>query len=130
MGIILNRNLWGMLVIAAAAFGLYWYINSLRIEIKDLQVEVAEMKSKYDSKSFEVERLEAVIETQNKAINELKVSEEKHLAELEEWKNKPAEVKYKYIKDIIYKDKEVKSNDCEDIKAVIDNVRKLDFSRM
>lgn len=123
----MNRAIIEIIFALVAILGAYLYISNLKNEIKDLELEIAQLNSKYATKNIELERLENVIATQNKAIAELKANEKEHLAKLEEWKNKPAKIKYKYIRETI---PEKKSNDCEDIKAVIDNVRKLDFSRM
>lgn len=65
--------------------------------------------------------LKSSINEQNQAIEKNKVDLEAKLKEFEEWKNKPVEVKYKYIT------KEVKSNECKDIKDSIDRVRGINF---
>ena len=65
--------------------------------------------------------LKSSINEQNQAIEKNKVDLEAKLKEFEEWKNKQVEVKYKYIT------KEVKSNECKDIKDSIDRVRGINF---
>lgn len=69
--------------------------------------------------------LKASIEDQNKKIEIHKIDYEKKIKQYEAWKNQPAEIKYKYIA------KEVKSNECEDIKKSIDNsIDRLNTYRM
>ena len=69
--------------------------------------------------------LKASIEDQNKKIEIHKIDYEEKIKQYEAWRNQPAEVKYKYIT------KEVKSNECEDIKKSIDNsIDRLNTYRM
>lgn len=65
--------------------------------------------------------LKSSINEQNQAIEKNKIDYETKIKEFEDWKNKPVEVKYKYIT------KEVKSNECKDIKESIDRVRSINF---
>lgn len=69
--------------------------------------------------------LKASIEEQNKKLEIHKIDYEEKIKQYEAWKNQPIEVKYKYIT------KEVKSNECEDIKKSIDNsIDRLNAYRM
>ena len=62
-----------------------------------------------------------------KPINEIAIDKELAMSKLEEWKAKPPQVRY----EVIYKDREViKSNDCEDIKNRLDDVRVIDFNSL
>lgn len=65
--------------------------------------------------------LKSSINEQNQAIEKNKTDYEAKLKEFEEWKNKPVEIKYQYIT------KEVKSNECKDIKDSINRVRSINF---
>ena len=67
--------------------------------------------------------IKATIESQNNAIESQKVEYSEKLQELEDWKNKPSEIKYKEV----IKFKEVKSNECEDIKNIINSMRSTSF---
>lgn len=69
--------------------------------------------------------LKALIEDQNKKIEANKNDYDSKIKQYEQWKNQPAEVKYKYIT------KEVKSNECEDIKKSIDDsINRLHNNRL
>jgi hypothetical protein len=59
--------------------------------------------------------LKASLNEQNKKIESNRLDYEQKLKQYEDWKKQPVEVKYQYIT------KEVKSNECEDIKKSIDN---------
>ena len=59
--------------------------------------------------------LKASLNEQNKKIESNRLDYEQKLEQYENWKSQPVEVKYQYIT------KEVKSNECEDIKKSIDN---------
>lgn len=69
--------------------------------------------------------LKASIEVQNKKIEANKNDYDSKIKQYEKWKNQPAEIKYKYIT------KEVKSNECEDIKKSIDDsINRLNNNRL
>lgn len=69
--------------------------------------------------------LKSSIEDQNKKIEANKNDYEEKIKQYEQWKNQPVEVKYKYIT------KEVKSNECEDIKKSIDDsINRLNNNRL
>ena len=130
MSLLLNKNfIFGVLIVSVIS-ALYFYVYSLKTDIKDLQLQVSQMEITVINKKLEVERLETSIISQNKYIESLEANKTKNLAELEKWKNKPAEVRYKTIYETIYKDKEIKSNECKDIKTMLDNVRSIDFSSL
>lgn len=59
--------------------------------------------------------LKASLDEQSKKVEENRLDYEQKLKQYEDWKKQPVEVKYQYIT------KEVKSNECEDIKKSIDN---------
>lgn len=62
---------------------------------------------------------------QNKKIESNRLDYEQKLEQYENWKKQPVEVKYQYIT------KEVKSNECEDIKKSIDNsINRLNTYRL
>lgn len=67
--------------------------------------------------------LNASIKNQNEKIENNQIDLDTKLKELEEWKNKPAEIKYKEI----IKFKEIKSNECTDIKNIINSIRTTSF---
>ena len=69
--------------------------------------------------------LKASLDDQSKKVEENRLNYEQKLKQYENWKNQPVEVKYKYIT------KEVKSNECKDIKKSIDNsIDRLNTFRM
>ena len=69
--------------------------------------------------------LKTSIDDQNKKVEAHKLDYEQKLKQYENWKSQPVEVKYKYIT------KEVKSNECEDIKKSIDSsIDRLNTFRM
>ena len=95
-----------------------------------IKSELEKVQTKYSKQTEElaVEKanntaLRASIENQNKAVEEIKVDLENNLKDFEEWKNKPIETKYKEV----IKYKEVKSNECKDIKNIINSIRSTSF---
>ena len=65
--------------------------------------------------------LEGAIIDQNTAIESTRNDYEAKIAEYEEWRAKPAEIKYKTIV------KEVKSDECTDIKNALDELSTIKF---
>ena len=69
--------------------------------------------------------LKSSIKDQNEKIEANKNDYDSKIKQYEQWKNQPAEVKYKYIT------KEVRSNECEDIKKSIDDsINRLNNNRL
>ena len=84
---------------------------------KDIQVLNVELVLTNTAK----EALKNEIEVQNKAVEANKNEYEIKLAEYQKWKDKPAEIKYKTVI------KEVKSDECIDIKNALDELSTIKF---
>jgi type II secretory pathway pseudopilin PulG len=121
----LNLDKNGIMLIAVAvvavAISIYIYvlhgtIDKLNDHISTLQVSLANVK-------LENARYVSILEKQNKAIEDMKLDLTKANESLESWKKQPREVKYR----VIYKEREVKSNDCKDVKNTINSIRSLNF---
>ena len=92
--------------------------ESLVEKLNEANKEIVLLKSNNTS-------LKASLEDQNNKVESNRLDYEKKIKQYEGWKNQPTEVKYKYIT------KEVKSNECEDIKKSIDNsIDRLNTYRM
>lgn len=103
------------------------------IKIQDLKTDIANLNTAIAYYEVELEKLRSSndgykrsINVQNEAINTLAINKTELDKKLEEWQNKPAEIRYKKI----YKMREVKSNECKDIKDTIDSIRNLDFNSL
>jgi len=114
------------IVVLSLLLGLYFYIHSLKEQITTLREHLYAKNMEIANLQLESERCEAAISQQNKAIEEVRTREMQAKKELQAWKNKKPEVKYKVITKI----REVKSDECADIKRVINSVRNLDFSSL
>jgi len=110
-------------VVLVLLAGLYFYIHSLKTQINDLKVEIQATQVKLANSQLEATRYKSALDKQNIMIENLKVSKNNALNELEKWKAKKPEVKYKVIEKI----RKVKSNECKDIKNTLDDIRHLDF---
>lgn len=111
-------------VIVAVVFltgGAYTYF--IKSELEKVQASFLEKEKELAIEKANNTVAKAVISTQNKAIESNKVELAEKLQELEQWKNQPPEIKYKEV----IKYREVKSNECEDIKAVINSMRSTSF---
>ena len=112
----------GVIVIAVFLIGgAYTYF--IKSELEKVQAEFSEQGKELAIEKANNTVIKATIESQNNAIESQKVEYSEKLQELEDWKNKPSEVKYKEV----IKYKEVKSNECEDIKNIINSMRSTSF---
>jgi len=119
-----NLIIAGVVVLLVAA--LYFYIGSLKSQISQLRAELMDTKIALVQQKRQSELYKSSLDRQSDYIESIKVGREKALIDLQKWKNKPAKVKYK----VIYKTRDIKSNDCKDIKTLINGVRAIDFSSL
>jgi len=113
-------------VVGIIVFALYFYIHGLNNKIDDLESSLMKNQVKLANTKLESTRYKAALDSQNKEIEQLRAHTTLAEAKLKKWKNRPPDIKYK----VIYKTREVKSNECSDIKSVIDGVRAIDFSSL
>ena len=106
--------------------GLYFYIHTLKTQIQDLKNQLTQNQVELANYKLESERYKNAIDIQNNKINELKVSKDNALAKLNKWKALPPKIKYRTITKI----REVKSNDCKDIKRVLDSIKLIDPNKL
>ena len=106
--------------------GLYFYIHTLKIQIQDLRSQLTQNQVELANYRLESERYKNAIDIQNKQIEELKVSKNNALAKLNKWKALPPKIKFRTITKI----REVKSNDCKDIKNTINAIRNIDYNSL
>jgi uncharacterized protein HemX len=99
------------------------YSRILLSQNKTLTVDLNTTNSLLEVEKAKNVNLNASIKNQNEKIENNQIDLDTKLKELEEWKNKPAEIKYKEI----IKFKEIKSNECTDIKNIIDSIRTTSF---
>lgn len=91
-------------------------IEKLELDVKNKTAEIAVKDANNIS-------LTSKIKSQNEKIEQIENNYVEKNKEFEIWKNKPAEVKYKEI----IKNVEVKSNECKDIKSIINDIRNTSF---
>ena len=130
MSFLLNKNVIVGGIVLVACLGLWYYIYSLKSDINDLQFQVSTIQTKLANKNLEVERLENSLNKQSALVEALEVDRNSSLTKLQEWKNKPAEVRYKTIYKTIYKEGVVKSNECKDIKSMLNDVKLINFNSL
>ena len=106
--------------------GLYFYIHTLKTQIQDLRSQLTQNQVELANYKLESERYKNAIDIQNNKINELKISKDNALDKLNKWKALPDKIKYRTITKI----REVKSNDCKDIKNTINAVRNIDYNSL
>lgn len=99
------------------------YSRILLSQNKTLTTDLITKNSLLEVEKTKNINLNASIKNQNEKIENNQIDLDTKLKELEEWKNKPAEIKYKEI----IKFKEIKSNECTDIKNIINSIRTTSF---
>jgi len=113
-------------LIVFAIIGLYAYVHGLKSDNDYLKMQISKKNVEIANKTLEVERYRSNLVRQNEKIAALEIDKQTADKKLAEWKNKPKEVKYK----VIYKTKEVKSDDCKDIKKRLDYIKHLDINKL
>ena len=114
-----------IVVLSTLLVSLLITIYFLNLNRESLVKDLNDKNSKIVSLETNNTTLKASIDEQNKKVEANRLDYEQKLKQYENWKNKPVEVKYKYIT------KEVKSNECEDIKKSIDSsIDRLNTYRM
>ena len=99
------------------------YIDMQNDKIEKLQTEVQLKTAEIAAKDANNINLTSTIKSQNEKIEQIENNYIEKNKEFEIWKNKPAEIKYKEI----IKNVEVKSNECKDIKSIINDIRNTSF---
>ncbi len=99
------------------------YIKLQSGKINFLQEKITEIKLDLSNEKANNTTLRSRIKDQNQKIEEYKNNYDSKLREFQEWKDKPAEIKYKEI----IKYQEIKSNECKDIKNIINDIRNTSF---
>ena len=90
--------------------------ESLIKDLTDKQIELSNEQANNIT-------LSSKLKDQNQKIAEQTNNYEAKLKEFQAWKDKPAEIKYKEI----IKYQEIKSNECKDIKSIINDIRTTSF---
>ena len=112
----------GALVIFSTLFYIYnlkSQINTLQLQVKDCYVDIANYK-------LSNERLKNSLNIRNSEVEDAKLNEEVADKKLKDWLAKPQKVKYKVITKI----REIKSDDCKDIKQQLKAVRDFNISSL
>jgi hypothetical protein len=120
----IKQILYGLVLLTWVVLGTWIY--SLRGTVTNLTMELQTLKENVVRKDLELSICSTSIDTQNKAIEDIKVDLNATLFELEEWKAKPAIIRYKIIEKII----KVKSNECKDINDTLNSVKLIDFNSL
>ena len=115
-----------LVVIFIMILGLGFYITTLKVSIHKLEKEINSLNTELLHRALESERLAAALKRQNEKVMLIKSDRENALSKLRKWKNKPPDVRYKTI--IRYR--EVKSNECKDIKNILDDINVTDFNSL
>lgn len=99
------------------------YIKMQTAKIESLQENITKLEIELSNEKANNITLSSTIKNQNQKIAEHQNSYDIKIKEFQEWKDKPAEIKYKEI----IKYQEIKSNECKDIKNIINDIRNTSF---
>jgi hypothetical protein len=115
------------LILAIFAAFIWNEFQNKNLEIANLNTAVSEYETLVAKLEASNAQSKTLITKQNEVIEEITTDRELALNKLEEWRAKPPKVRY----EVIYKDREViKSNECDDIKSRLDDVRGVDFNSL
>jgi len=109
-----------LIALLVGIIALMYYQNT------QLDKEIVKANSKAYIQQKSINECKDTIDTQNDSIEALAIDYEHNFNKLQELQNKPDKIRYK----VIYKEIptiEVKSNECEDIKTLLDDIRSTGF---
>ena len=109
----------GMVITLVLGLGVLLKLQSNKIE--ELSQTIQSLSAELVVANANKATLEAAIKSQNVLIELNRNDYEAKVAEYEEWQAKPAEIKYKTIV------KEIKSDECVDIKNALDELSTIKF---
>ncbi len=105
----------------------YFYTNSLKSDISELKLSNSTLSTEISNKTLSNERLKLSLEHRNKEIENERYNRNLTEEKLKKWKALPRKIKYIHTPAII---KEIRSDECEDIKKSIDAMRDIDFNSL
>lgn len=105
----------------------YLYFDHL---IKNKQLEITTCQTTSIVKQVNIQELNTSLNNQNKKYQILNDDYNQILINLEAWKVKPAEIKYKIIYRDIIKEVPLDSNTCKDVSSVLDSIRTIDLNEL
>lgn len=111
----------GIGVLVAAILGLIGALFVYKGKVEDLSRDIQVLNVELVLTNTAKEALKNEIEVQNTVIELNRNDYEAKVAEYKEWQAKPAEIKYKTIV------KEIKSDECVDIKNALDELSTIKF---
>lgn len=111
----------GVGIVITLVLGLGFMLKLQSNKIEELSQTIQSLSAELVVANANKATLEAAIKSQNVVIESNRNDYEAKVTEYEEWQAKPAEIKYKTIV------KEIKSDDCIDIKNALDELSTIKF---
>ena len=111
----------GVGIVITLVIGLGFMLKLQSNKIEELSQTIQSLSAELVVANANKATLEAAIKSQNAVIELNRNDYEAKVAEYEEWQAKPAEIKYKTIV------KEIKSDECVDIKNALDELSTIKF---
>lgn len=111
----------GVGIVITLVIGLWFMLKLQSNKIEELGQTIQSLSAELVVANANKVTLEAAIKSQNVVIESNRNDYEAKVAKYEEWQAKPAEVKYKTIV------KEIKSDECIDIKNALDELSTIKF---
>lgn len=111
----------GVGIVITLVIGLGFMLKLQSNKIEELSQTIQSLNAELVVANANKATLEAAIKSQNAVIESNRNDYEAKVAEYEKWQAKPAEVKYKTIV------KEIKSDECIDIKNALDELSTIKF---
>lgn len=122
---------YGLLIVGAIAavllFSKDMQIDSLKAELEISNAQVEKMKSDKENMKTQLDMCVIEINKVNEQMKHLAVDHNRAMYKFNEQKAKPPAVRYETVYKYINKDG---SNDCNDVKSTLNNVRAFEYERM
>ena len=114
--------------VAIITFGITWVIG-IKSEVRGLKEENSNLKVENLMQKNNVLKLQNAINESNAALEKLKIDNDKTIAEFEEWKKRPPEIKYVEVVKEIMTTKYDKAT-CEEGIKLNKMISELDYDKL
>ena len=121
-----SKEMIAAIVMTIFVISFYIYIGGLKDDIAALEKEISTLKTDVAYKTLEKTRLENAIEKQNEHVKQVEANKALAMAKLKKWQKQKPTIRYRKITEV----REVKSNECKQIKDSINNIRNISYSEL
>lgn len=116
--------------IYAAAAGLaIGYIVMTKMSLSDAETKIENLRTELLNAHNQMSSLKSSLKSSNKIIGDMQIDLETKDAELQEWRSKPAKIKYETIYRDVVRDTNL-TGECDEVKSLINSVSTINLNTL